>query len=86
MTTFKGVKERETTLVDPYIAALTKATKKNDGTLELEEKVVYTNLLKNAEDNYTLNVYKDFTKSSLLDSKSNLTSASLSQVQINIIL
>lgn len=84
LTTFKGLKEKENTLVDPYISALTKASKTTDDALQLEEKVVYTNLLKNAEDNYTLNIYKDFTKTTLLNSKSNLTTTNLSQLEMNI--
>lgn len=81
---FNGVKEKEDYLIEPYIAALAKATKKTDGTLELQERVVYTDLVLNSEDNYTLNIYKDFGKTSLLESKPNMNAASLKETQINI--
>ncbi len=82
--TFSGMKEKENPLITPYVAALAKATKKTDGTLELQERVIYTDLVKNSEDNYTLNIYKDFTKNSLLESKPNLTGEDVKKIQLNI--
>lgn len=84
LAVFTTNKEKTTPLIAPYISALAKATRKSDGSLQLQERVVYTDLVKNSEDNYTLNIYKDFSKSSLLETLPNMTSATLSNTQINI--
>ncbi len=82
--TFTGVSEKSNNLISPYIAALAKATKKTDDTLELQERVVYTDLVKGTDNTYTLSIYKDFAKSSLLESVPNLTEESINQNTVNI--
>ncbi len=79
-----GVKSVDTEFIDPFIGSLTKATKRADGTLELQERVIYTSLIENGEDNYTLNIYKDYNKTNLLESKTNLTEEDLSDETIDI--
>lgn len=79
LTTFSGQTPVATNIVDPYYYKLTSAVKSSDGNLELKEKVIYTDLVKNGEDNYTLNIYSDYAKTNLLESRPNVTAASLTQ-------
>ncbi len=82
--TFQDQTEPTTDLVEPYYYTLSSAVKSTDGNLELQEKVIYTDLVEVADDNYTLNLYSDYDKTKLLESRPNLTAESLSKSPINI--
>ena len=61
----------ESHVLKPYISELVKATRNSDGSIVLEENVLYTDV---QEENgtYTVLIYKDFEKSSIIEKKSNL--------------
>ncbi|MBR2677925.1 MAG: hypothetical protein IKE63_00715 [Bacilli bacterium] len=67
------MKEEEKTeeLVRPYYTKLSSATKKADGTLILNEKVIYTTFV-NENDVYKINIYKDFEHTTLLEMLQNI--------------
>lgn len=84
-TVFTGLEEDivSTNLVEPYYTELTKAKKNSDGSLELTEKIIYTET--NKRDNfYDINIYKDYQKTMLLEQKTNITEEMLKQNPINI--
>ncbi len=59
-------------LVEPYYTELYEALRKPDSSIEIKEKVIYTELKENAGV-YELNIYKDYEKTKLIEKKSNLT-------------
>ena len=61
----------ESHIISPYLGELVKATKESDGSLTLEEKVIYTDVV---EENgtYSVTLYRDYDKSSLIEKKNNL--------------
>ena len=72
-----------TDLVENYYAKLDKAINEEDGTLKLYEKIIYTDLSKNG-DNYNISIYKDYNKTKLISTKSNLTEEEIRQNPIKI--
>ena len=91
-TTFSGVNKDFSFngLVLPYYTELVSAVSKSDGTMELKEKIIYTSIVQNKDgygrvmDSYNVNVYKDFAKTMLIESKTNLTSSTLKQYPISL--
>ena len=61
----------ESHILNPYLSELIKATRNSDGSIVLEENVLYTDV---QEENgtYTVLIYKDFEKSSIIEKKTNL--------------
>ena len=71
-------------LVEPYYTDLVSATKKlADNSLSLVENVIYTDVQKE-NDVYTVNIYKDYQHTMLIETKQNLTEAQLKENPINI--
>lgn len=66
-TEYKDVEEKDN-LVDSFYSKLVSASRKNDGTHTLEEKVIYTDL-KEAGDKYKLSIYKDYEKNEVIETK-----------------
>lgn len=84
-TIFTGFEDNiiSNNLVEPYYTELSQATKKSDGSLELTEKIIYTELIK--KDNvYDINIYKDYQKTMLLETKTNLTEEQIKENPISI--
>lgn len=71
-------------IIEPYYTKLTNATKKSDGSLELNEKIIYTELINKENNTFDINIYKDYQHTILLESKLNLTELDLKNNPINI--
>ena len=89
ITTFELEKEekKDTTneeIVKPYYASLVSATKEVDGSYTLEEKIVYTKTEKNEDNTYNVSIYKDYDKTSLIETKNNQTTEMLKASPITI--
>ena len=84
-TVFTGLEEKEekTNLVEPYYTELASATKKADGSYELVENVIYTQIIKE-NDKYTVYIYKDYNHTMLLETKPNQTDEMLKENPIDI--
>ena len=84
-TVFKEFQDdyKSTDIVEPYYAKLVSAEQNVDNSITLKEKIVYTSL---EEENgvYTLSIYKDYNKTSILEKKSNLTLEQLKQNPIKV--
>lgn len=78
-------KEPENTeeLVKPYYTELSSATKKADGTLILNEKVIYTSSSKD-DGTYKINVYKDYQHTTLIEAMQSITEEDLKTNPISI--
>jgi len=72
-----------TNLVEPYYTKLVDAKRKSDGSLELMEKIIYTKVVQR-NNVYDVYIYKDYQKTMLLETKSNLTADQLKQTPISI--
>ena len=85
-TVFDGYEEdvSEVSGVKDYYTELTAAYKELDGTYTLEEKIIYTELVKNDDDTYNLSIYKDYEHKSLLETKNNLTGEDLKDYKVDI--
>lgn len=75
--------KKEEEIVQPYYTELTSATKKHDGTLILNEKVIYTTSSKE-NDTYKINIYKDYDHTTILEAKQNITADDLKANPISI--
>lgn len=85
-TVFTGLQEEkeEKNIVEPYYTKLVKATKiGTDNSLELQEKVIFTDI-EEIEGRYKVGVYRDYEKKSVIESKMNITKEQLEQNPINI--
>lgn len=85
-TVFTGLQEasQESKLVEPYYTKLVKATRiGSDNSLELEEKVIFTDV-QEIEGLYKVGIYRDYEKSSVIESKMNITKEQLEQKAISI--
>ena len=72
-TEYQDIDKKSEELVDSFYTKLVNAYKKNDGTYYLEEKVIYTDLVKE-NDKYKLSIYKDYNKEQLIESKTTTES------------
>lgn len=71
-------------VVEPYYTKLVKATRKGvDGSLVLQEKAIFTET-KVENDIYTVNIYKDFQHTKLIETRQNLTAEQLKENPISI--
>ncbi len=70
-------------LVEPFYGELVAAQKNTDGSYELTEKVVFTEVKKENEI-YTVNIYKDYQHTYLIEKKLNQTEETLKQNPIKI--
>lgn len=69
---FKDTSEKkETNVVEPYYAKLTDASLTSDGTLTLEEKIIYTDAKTNTDGTYNITIYKDYNHTEQIDIKQN---------------
>ena len=85
-TVFTGLEEDVVSdkVVEPYYTKLVKAIKNGkDGSLELQEKVIYTDVQEN-NGVYTIGIYQDYQHTVLLETKQNLTAEQLKQNPITI--
>ncbi len=85
-TVFTGLEDNIVSeeVVEPYYTKLVKATRIGiDGSLELEEKIIYT---ETTEENgvYTVKIYKDYQHTMLIETKQNLTKEQLQTNPISI--
>ena len=82
---FNGVENaiKNEDVVEPYYTELSKATKKADGSYELEEKVIYTKIEKDGE-RYIIYIYKDYERTMLIETKPNQTKEMLEENPIDI--
>lgn len=82
---FDGLEEDiiSSNIVEPYYSELVAAYKEPDGTYRLEEKIIYTDV-KEEEGIYTVNIYKDYEKTQLIETKENQTKEILANNPINI--
>ena len=72
-----------TEVVEPYYTELVKAMKNPDGTVELQEKVIYTESTVD-NGNYVVKIYSDYEHTNLIETKQNITAEYLKQNPINI--
>jgi hypothetical protein len=68
--------EQEKALVKKVYTELSSATKKPDGTLILNEKVIYTDLGKE-NNTFRIDIYKDYKHSTKIETKQNITKEDL---------
>lgn len=82
---FDGLEEDiiSSNIVEPYYSELVAAYKEPDGTYRLEEKIIYTDV-KEEEGIYTVNIFKDYEKTQLIETKENQTKEMLANNPINI--
>ena len=64
--------EEKDELMDPFYASLVAAYQEANGAYRLEEKIVYTQLVKNGS-SYNVYIYRDFEKTQLIEAKTNQT-------------
>lgn len=85
-TVFSGVANTTapTELVKPYYTSLYSATSKSDGTMQMIEKIIYVSLVEKGPDTYDVSIYKDYGKTQLIETRYNLTKASLTTTPISI--
>lgn len=69
--------------IKPFYTKLSSASSKSDGTLEINEKIIYTDT-KEENGLYTINIYKDYQHTMLIDSKTNITKEKLPTTEISI--
>lgn len=70
--------------IKKYYTELVAAYKELDGTYTLEEKIVYTDLVKNDDNTYNLSIYKDYDHKSLLETKNNLSDEEIKNYKFDI--
>ena len=75
--------EAHKSLIEPVYGQLISALVQPNGTVILQERVVYTEL-RTANGGYTIDIYRDPEKKDKIESKENLTDETLKQVQINV--
>ena len=80
---FEKEEENEEELVKPYYTELSSATKKADGTLILNEKVIYASSTKES-DTYKINIYKDYQHTTLIEARQDVTKDDLNSNPISI--
>lgn len=74
---FEGEEEEtKKDLVEPFYAKLENAYQEVGGDYRLEEKIIYTQMVKNGDD-YNVYIYKDYGKTQLIEAKTNQTEAML---------
>ena len=69
--------------IKPFYTKLSSASSKSDGTLEINEKIIYTDT-KEENGLYTISIYKDYQHTMLIDSKTNITKEKLPTTEISI--
>lgn len=79
----KEEENEEEELVKPYYTELSSATKKADGTLILNEKVIYASSTKES-DTYKINIYKDYQHTTLIEARQDVTKDDLNSNPISI--
>ena len=79
---FSSLEGAPVSLIEPYYGELVEAYREVDGTVRLEEKVIYTRLEKN-NDTYTVYIYKDPGQTKLIDTLTDQTEASLKKGPID---
>ena len=79
----KEEENEEEELVKPYYTELSSATKKADGTLILNEKVIYASSTKES-DTYKINIYKDYQHTTLIETRQDVTKDDLNSNPISI--
>lgn len=84
-TIFNGLEEdiTEEKTVEPYYTELVSATKKADGTYELQEKVIYTETTI-ADNMYKIEIYKDYEHTMLLETRQNITEEQVKEDPVTI--
>lgn len=60
--------KKDDNLVEDYYTKLYEASKKNDGTYYLKEKIIYTDVEKD-DTKYRVSIYKDYDKKNLIETK-----------------
>lgn len=80
---FEKEEEKEEELIKPYYTELTSATKKVDGSLIINEKVIYTTSAKE-DTTYKINIYKDYGHITLIEAKQNITKEEIEKNPISI--
>jgi len=82
---FTGLEEKNDNadLVQPYYSELVSAERKEDNSLELTEKVIYTEV-KEENGIYEVDIYKDYQKKRIIEKKTNLTLDELKKEPISI--
>ena len=80
---FEKEEDNEEELVKPYYTELSSATKKADGTLILNEKVIYASSTKES-DTYKINIYKDYQHTTLIEARQDVTKDDLNSNPISI--
>ena len=81
--TFKKDESKNNDLVKPYYRKLTSATKKSDGTLIINEKVIYTNVT-NENNLYKVGIYKDYKNTELIETRQSITKEDLEENPVTI--
>lgn len=83
-TVFASYKElgRDGSL-DPAYGQLISAIKRPDGSIVLQERIVYTEL-RTDNGGYAVNIYKDPEKTILIDTKTGITDSTLSSISIDV--
>jgi len=85
-TVFDGEEEDmgDDEYVQPYYTELVKAIKEPDGSYVLTENIIYTDVIDNGDNTSTINIYKDYAHTELIETKPNQTSAILESHPIDI--
>lgn len=85
-TVFDGEEEDmgDDDYVQPYYTELVKATKEPDGSYVLTENIIYTSIEDNGDDTSTINIYKDYAHTELIETKPNQTEELLESHPIDI--
>jgi hypothetical protein len=71
-------------VVKDYYTKLNSATKETDNTIKINEKIIYTDYSVDDDGYYTIKIYKDYAKTMLLETKTNLKKEELESNPINI--
>ncbi len=74
-----------TNFIEPYYYSLVKATKKEDSTIILKEKIIFIDIISNNDEKYSYNVYKDYEHTILLDTKTDIPKSELEQNPISVL-
>ena len=78
---YKNTEENKN-IIDPVYGQLSSAIRKADGSIVIQERVLYTDL-KVDSNGYTINIYKEPEKQTLLKTIENLTEEEVKQFSIN---
>jgi hypothetical protein len=82
-TSFEDDEESDN-VVEDYYTTLASATKKSDNSIEINEKIIYTDYSVDDDGYYTIKIYKDYEKTMLLETKTNITADDLKENPIDI--